>query len=196
MTRSRRRNPRGQGEKLRDEILAAAFCVLDEHGGPGAVTLRAVARAAGVTAPAIYGHFSSVEELLAAMRARVFADLDDAMADASAQATDPIEQLLAHTMTYVEAGIRAPARRQLMFTVIAGAVNLAGEATFRTLVRLVRTCVAAGRCGSTSPDTDAVLLLAALDGLVQGHVISPAFPWPPLADSVRLVTTRLLQITL
>ncbi|MGB7447887.1 MAG: hypothetical protein WA892_02050 [Ornithinimicrobium sp.] len=43
----RRRNPRGQGERLRDEIVQAAALLLDETGSSESITLRAVARRAG-----------------------------------------------------------------------------------------------------------------------------------------------------
>ena len=42
-TEPRRRNRRGEGGKLRDEIIAAALALLDEGGDERAVTLRSVA---------------------------------------------------------------------------------------------------------------------------------------------------------
>ena len=43
----RRRNRRGEGGKLREEIIAAAVELLDEGGDERAVTLRSVARQSG-----------------------------------------------------------------------------------------------------------------------------------------------------
>ena len=51
MTESvRPRNRRGEGARLRAEIVDAATALIDESGGD-ALTLRAVARRAGISAP-------------------------------------------------------------------------------------------------------------------------------------------------
>jgi len=48
---TRQPNRRGEGVRLRSEILAAAAKILDATGDESAVTLRAVARAAGLGGP-------------------------------------------------------------------------------------------------------------------------------------------------
>lgn len=53
----------------RDQLLSAAARLLDE-GGPEAVKLRDVGSASGVSHNAPYKHFSSKEDLLAALAAR------------------------------------------------------------------------------------------------------------------------------
>jgi AcrR family transcriptional regulator len=189
------RNPRGQGGRLRRDILAAGFAVLDEGGSIKAVTLRAVARAAGVTAPAIYGHFASVTELLAAMRDATFAEMLERTARAAAKASDPVSALLARASAYVELGMAAPARRRLMFAMIPGIRCEVGLAAFEVLVEAVRACVEVGRSASTDPWTDTTHLLAALDGLVLGRTALAGFPWPPLEETVRTMTVRLIRLT-
>jgi AcrR family transcriptional regulator len=52
---------------LRNALIAAA-AELAEQGGPAAVTIRAAARAVGVTPTAAYRHFSGHEALLAAAK--------------------------------------------------------------------------------------------------------------------------------
>lgn len=54
--RARAVNPRGQGPRLRQDILDAATALLGREPAV-AVTLRAIARQAGVAAPSIYAHF-------------------------------------------------------------------------------------------------------------------------------------------
>jgi AcrR family transcriptional regulator len=49
----RARNRRGEGSKLRADILAAATRLLEQTGSEEAVTLRAVARQVGISAPSI-----------------------------------------------------------------------------------------------------------------------------------------------
>lgn len=48
------RNRRGEGALLRTEILTAATELIEAGGDERAVTLRAVARRAGIAAPSIY----------------------------------------------------------------------------------------------------------------------------------------------
>jgi AcrR family transcriptional regulator len=64
-TRRRPRNARGEGDKLREEILQAMLRLIADESRMRTVplSLREVAREAGVTAPAIYLHFADKEEL-------------------------------------------------------------------------------------------------------------------------------------
>ncbi|ELS51130.1 TetR/AcrR family transcriptional regulator [Streptomyces viridochromogenes] len=57
-TRPRVRNRWGQGDRLRDEVLAAAGRLLGELGGVEGLTLRGVAGAVGVAPSSIYAHFA------------------------------------------------------------------------------------------------------------------------------------------
>jgi AcrR family transcriptional regulator len=68
-----------------EEIKATARRLLVEEG-PESVTLRAIAREMGMTAPALYRYFASHEELLRA----VIADVYDELADALEAARDAI----------------------------------------------------------------------------------------------------------
>ena len=74
-TTPRPRNPRGTGDRLRDEILIAAEELLRDMPGE-ALTLRAVARAAGITAPSIYRHFIDREAIIRAVVDRAFDELE------------------------------------------------------------------------------------------------------------------------
>ena len=77
--------------KLREELLACAFDIL-ERDGADAVTVRAVARAAGVAHSAPVNHFSSKQALLTALATIIFRTLGD-------QVTAALET---RTMTYPE----------------------------------------------------------------------------------------------
>ncbi len=75
--------------------LVAASAELAESGGPEAVTVRAAARAVGVTATAAYRHFAGRDELLAAARQRAQEELFTSMQRALESVPpldDPIEQ--------------------------------------------------------------------------------------------------------
>ena len=64
------------------EIKTSARNLLSAHG-PGGVSLRAIAREMGMTAPALYRYFSSLDDLLLALRAEFFAELSAQITDAS-----------------------------------------------------------------------------------------------------------------
>jgi AcrR family transcriptional regulator len=71
------RNPYHHGD-LRNALIAAA-AELAEQGGPPAVTIRAAARAVGVTPTAAYRHFKNHEELLGAANLWSLSQMADAM---------------------------------------------------------------------------------------------------------------------
>jgi AcrR family transcriptional regulator len=108
MTAKRRRASRGDGEQLRDEIVAAAKKLLAESGRADDVSIRAVADAVGVTPPSIYLHFADKNDLLGAVVADVFGELDDAMMMGAADETTPLGRLRAHGMSYVRFAVTHP----------------------------------------------------------------------------------------
>ncbi|NKX90617.1 TetR/AcrR family transcriptional regulator [Nocardia coubleae] len=68
---------RGRAPVVADaDIRRVARALLAEHG-PDAVTLRAIARELGVTAPALYRHYDSRDELIERLRVEFCADLAD-----------------------------------------------------------------------------------------------------------------------
>src|SRR6187402_1454924 len=83
--RTRVVNRRGQGERLRDEILDAASRLLATSGSRDAVTLRAVAREAAIAAPSIYPHFPNRDAVLDAVVVRTFDQLAAFCSAAGAQ---------------------------------------------------------------------------------------------------------------
>ena len=62
---ARVRARRGEGDKLREEILVAVSDLLDETNDESAVSIRAIADRVGVTPPSIYRHFEDKEAMLA-----------------------------------------------------------------------------------------------------------------------------------
>ena len=98
---------------LRETLLAAADVVLATKGAAG-LTLRDVARAAGVSHAAPYHHFASLDDLLAAVATRGFDRLSEAMAPTVAVA-DTKERLLQIGEAYVRWALANPAPFSLMF---------------------------------------------------------------------------------
>ncbi len=98
---------------LRESLLQAAETVLAQRGVQG-ISLRDVAKTAGVSHAAPYHHFASLNGLLAAVAQRGFTALADAMAQAAAEA-DTRERLLQIAQAYVRCAQAHPGRFRLMF---------------------------------------------------------------------------------
>ncbi|UQA91722.1 TetR/AcrR family transcriptional regulator [Streptomyces halobius] len=112
---ARPRNPRGQGERLREELLRATERLLEEVGSEDALSLRAVARAAGVAAPSIYRHFADKTELVWATLEISYERLGQAMAAAAEQADDdPVARLRAQLRAYCRYAVAHPATYRLL----------------------------------------------------------------------------------
>ncbi|HEX3651071.1 MAG TPA: TetR/AcrR family transcriptional regulator [Pseudonocardiaceae bacterium] len=77
MTEERARADRGRAETDR-RIRTVARTLLVEHGAQG-VTLRAIARQIGITAPALYRYYASLSDLIQHVVGDICADLADDM---------------------------------------------------------------------------------------------------------------------
>ena len=98
---------------LRASLLAAAARWLDEQGAE-TLTLRELARAAGVSHAAPYHHFAGRDELLAGVAEHAFDRLGDALA-AAATTPDAAHALLDIGESYVREALAHPAQFRLMF---------------------------------------------------------------------------------
>jgi AcrR family transcriptional regulator len=100
---------------LRAALVAAARAILEEEGLDG-LSLRAVARRAGVSQAAPYHHFADKSALLAAVAAQSFAELEAAMRQPMEGITAPDERLDAAGIGYVLFAVANPALFRLMFS--------------------------------------------------------------------------------
>ncbi|MFJ8045645.1 TetR/AcrR family transcriptional regulator [Kitasatospora sp. NPDC096147] len=200
---ARPRNRRGEGTRLREEIVRAAIALIEREGSKEAVTLRAVAREVGIAAPSIYGHFPDREAVVEAVVAEALDRLNRMTTGARDSIADPVDALLAGCAAYVEFGTREPACYRIIFgsapqRLATGACRTPaspeGPEALMGLVRSLETVVAAGRSASTDPFGDAVALWTALHGQVTLRAALPDFPWPP-TDTVEQLVRRLGRIT-
>ncbi|HEY2579607.1 MAG TPA: TetR/AcrR family transcriptional regulator [Streptosporangiaceae bacterium] len=116
--RSRTRNRWGQGERLRTELLEAAARLLGELGTVEGLTLRGIAREAGVAPASIYAHFADKPTLIGALLAyeheRVMEVMEQAAATAS-PASDPIAPLRAQLYAFCRYSLANPGHYRVMF---------------------------------------------------------------------------------
>lgn len=176
--------------------LVRASSELAEAGGPTAVTVRAAARAVGVTATAAYRHFKGHEELLAAVHdeaARVLFQAIDGAMKAVADQDDPTATAISHLAAIARAYIEFASRERGLFRTAFGAVehyvdkDIHQDPIFRLLAVTLDTLVETGfmdirqRPGAEFTAWAAVHGLAAL--IVDG-------PLSCVADNEREVAIR------
>ncbi|HEX4199124.1 MAG TPA: TetR/AcrR family transcriptional regulator [Caulobacteraceae bacterium] len=99
---------------LRRALLEAAQTVL-EREGPGGLSLRAVAREAGVSPAAPYHHFKDKDELMLAVGKAGFGKLNVALGAAATASAHLADRLSDIGMAYVEFAQDHPATYQVMY---------------------------------------------------------------------------------
>lgn len=115
---------------LRAALIQAARELLEE-GGVQALTLRGVARRAGVSQTAPYRHFAGHEELIAAVAEEGFRRLHAAMVRAANAATGRLA-LQELAVEYVKFALKSPAEYRVMFG--RDPEGLAGTAAGQSLI--------------------------------------------------------------
>jgi AcrR family transcriptional regulator len=189
--RTRERNPQGEGSRLRDELIAAAGRLLAADGDLDALSLRGVAREAGIAAPSVYLHFASKEALLRAVVGEHFAALQRAVETGVASGHDPASRLFAGCLAYCRYAVEQPRSYQLLFNTPRPEIKdpdftgTSGAAAFQVLVEGVAACIAAGVARPGDPFRIATDIWSALHGAASLRRATMGFPWPPLDDQVR-----------
>ena len=189
--RSRERSPQGEGARLREELIVAAGRLLAADVDVDALSLRGVAREAGVAAPSVYLHFASKEGLLRAVVNAHFTALQGAIEAALASAHDPASRLLAGCLAYCRYAVEHPGSYQLLFNTPHPDIRdpyfsgTSGAAAFQILADSVAACIAAGVARPGDPFRIATDIWSALHGTVSLRRATTGFPWPPLEDQVR-----------
>lgn len=190
-TPARERNPQGEGIRLREELIAAAGRLLAAGADFETLSLRGVAREAGVAAPSVYLHFASKDALLHAVVEAHFAKLQRAIEVGSETANDAASGLLAGCLAYCRYAVEQPGSYRILFNTPrsrfqgAGFSGSKGAAAFQTLVDGVADCIAAGEAYPGDPFRMATDIWAALHGIASLRWAAKTFPWPPLEEQVR-----------
>jgi AcrR family transcriptional regulator len=146
---------------LRQALLSASLQLIEAEG-IGAVSLRRVARAAGVSPGAPYHHFPDRASLLAALSAQGFQLLAGELAAARAAAATPAHALTALVRTYVTFAQQHPAYFRLMFRPELSEpqnhpdAKAAVDAASSSLEETVADCVRAGVIPAGQADALAV----------------------------------------
>lgn len=187
----RARNRRGEGGRLREELVEAAGHLVDLPPPDHALSLRAVAREAGVAPQSVYLHFKGKAELLQALVERRFAELDDLLDTAVTGETDPGEALRQLCRAYCGFGLDHVGRYRVLFDsrvtgVFGSYEGSPGAATFGRLERAVAACGVEDAAGA------AQTIWAGLHGIVTLRWSKPGFPWRTPEEMIDKLLDRLV----
>jgi AcrR family transcriptional regulator len=146
------------GSDLRQVIKDTAWQQIAQHGA-AALSLRAIARQLGITAPAIYNYFRRRDDLVTALIKDAYLSFGDAQQAAiqDLPAEDYPLQLITLGLNYREWAVAFPERYQLIFgTPIAGYHAPLDEilpAAARSLSFLIRVLASAREAGRLRMET-------------------------------------------
>lgn len=176
----RRRSPRGEGDTLRHDLVEAAADLIAEHGEMEAVSLRAVARRAGVSPTAVYRHFDDHVELLRGTVDHCWSTFYDRLGTAYASSDDPFAAFRAMGDAYVAYALEHPGQYRVLFSDkvdLGDGDSPGGLAAFQLLVDAV------GRMlhdlgDSRDPFFVAVQVHTWIHGIVDLCGSHPSMPWP------------------
>ncbi len=171
-----------RGRRTREQLLDAAAALVGEVGW-GAVTTRLVAERAGVNAALVHYHFSSVSELLSTAALR-FAAKALAGALPEGDPADGIERMFEELGRYTGAD---PESLLLAEAFLASHRLPELRGGLSSLVADFRARVADWLRASGVQDADAVALLlgAAIDGLVLHRALDPSVDFRVVAGPFR-----------
>ena len=159
--------------------------MLIETGDESAVSIRAVAKADGVTPPSIYLHFADRNELIFEVCEEQFRQLDLAMEQAVVGVTDPWERVERRGRAYVEFGLTNPEHYRILFTSRPDCTperfvdeRLLATSAFGHLLEDLTAAVAAGQLTEDDPTLVGSGLWMMVHGITSLLIAKPDFPWP------------------
>jgi AcrR family transcriptional regulator len=186
----RARSPRGQGEQLREEILAAAEQILIQTNDQSALSIRAIAAAVGVTPPSIYLHFADRNDLVFEVCERHAEQLERTMDEAAEGVQDPWERIRRRGYAYLRWGLDNPEHYRILMMsrpdqtpdrfVDERLADTAG------LVPVAADLVAAVASEQVDPTEDPLettkILWMMIHGMVSLLISKPDFPFGPVDE--------------
>jgi len=199
----RRRNPRGSGDRLRDEIIDAAITVLAALGPEDQFSLRSVAKEAKIAAPSVYIHFSDRPALLLAVLEKLFSEQIALRAAAEEAVTggSAWERLLTRSIASVEFGLKRPGHFKVLFEgrvvprLDDPRVADFGRPLLARSIELISQIAPAPGASRVSDDPQrlALLLWSGLHGIVSLRVNKPTLEWPAAIELAEQITRAIIQ---
>lgn len=192
---TRRRNRKGEGGRLREELIEAARAVLAETGNEADLSIREVAGGAGVSPPAVYLHFADKADLVRAVLESRFADLNASVLAALGKGDAPAAALRAGCLAYLRFAQADPGSYRMLFDSSAplslgegDPQAIPGREAFAVLTTGVDRCLGPGE----DPVRVATLVWVGLHGMASLRRARPGFPWPPMEEQLDDLLLRLV----
>ena len=205
VTPRRSKSPRGQGGALREVLLKEATDLIDELGGTGALSIRAVTRRAGVSPMALYLHFADRDDLVRAVVERGFARFVAALEETSHADGQPRDRMQAMAEAYLDFARRQPAFYGVIFGRAwteasshadgrpRGATDIpSSRAAFNLLMDGVAHCLPPGR-RERDARRAALGIWTGLHGFITLATTRPALTWPADDEFARDLLDRWLR---
>ena len=182
---------------LRSALLEAALMVLNELG-PQGLSIREVARRAGVSHAAPYRHFTDKDELILAVVEQGFDLMQQTMAaEKAAAGPEPLDQFAASGLAYVNFALEHPAYYRVMFS--GDLLSSTGHVSFQhTSSNAIQEMVSDIKVGQEigvmrqgDPVIQALTIWSTIHGFVSivndnriGHLIGEPFSLDRVRDEV------------
>jgi AcrR family transcriptional regulator len=194
------RKAKGDGHLRRGEILDAAERIFVAEGYEGA-TIRKIAEEVGVSATAIYMHFTDKAGILGEICRGALAQLDATNREIAAKPIDPVVRLRMMLDAYMRWGLAHPNAYQLVYStphpLSAGlwpedTVDMSIQC-FETFADVVREIAAQGRLRAGTADSAAQALWMACHGVVALLCGRPKFNWGDADELIALTLEGLVS---
>jgi len=174
---------------LRTALVAGGLRQM-EAGGEGAVSLRALAKAVGVSPNAPYRHFADKNALMAALAAEGFQRFADAIEAASGPEKSPVTALRDQGAAYLDFAASHPALYRLMFSPLGYSLHsepcqMASQRAFGCLISASARAQASGWKSNRDPMAVVLGYWSALHGwagLLGDSLVPPGIPVPGVEE--------------
>jgi len=161
---------------LKEALIDSGMKILREKGMEE-LTLRSAARAAGVSHSAPYAHFLDKQDLLAAIAARGFLDLDRRLTSTLLEFRESPDELLLETgWAYTQFALNESNCFKLMFSGILGGehsypeFNAAVQRTYNKLVEVVEVCLMGKVLRSMPTEMSAIAVWSLVHGFISLYI--------------------------
>ena len=199
MVSKRSRNPRGSGEKLREDLIRVASELLEKPQVIDAPSLRQIALATGIAPSAVYTRFASGEELLQAVIDYQYGSLRDQVRAAVTPTNTAILNLEAIASTYVNWGIQHPGIYQLLFESADQLPDglVASGPGIELLAEIAPLISEHTDCSDELAQRTTLRLWAALHGITSLRIHKKRVPWSTTIEEEAKTTLKgfLLQLS-
>ncbi|MBG0788331.1 MAG: TetR/AcrR family transcriptional regulator, partial [Anaerolineaceae bacterium] len=157
---------------LKNALIQAGVQILSKEGISG-LSLRKVARQAGVSHAAPYAHFADKQALIAAISTEGYKQLYSRIAQVHKDYTgDPAKLLIEIAWAYIDFGLNEPDQFKLMFSSVLEMEKeypefvLYSQKTFSQIINVIGACQKARILRQGPSDLTAVSIWSAVHGLV------------------------------